>query len=1047
MSQQISDLVINLDVDSVSFAEQIPRIKNQLKGMADAAEASSQRMARFEARQAEALKQLSSASAQATTDMQQKNAAATLAMENDWQKTAQSVEDTHQRVEALSRQLAENKAKSAETARQQDQMTSSFYQQIDAVNRLSTETQSLTVIQAKLRQARAQGTISQQDYLALLTRTTERQREFRLEEERATAARDKFIQQLKFQADTQKLSNTELLEYKAAQLGATNQASPFIAKLREQERSLKTGALSAGQYRQAMRMLPAQITDIATSLAGGMPIWLVAIQQGGQIKDSFGGAGNSVKALTSLITPARLAIGGLAGSAGILAYAWYKGSQEGDEFNRQIILTGNYAGKTVGQLQDMARALSGNGITQQTYAGVLAKVVGTGSFNGEQFSAITKAAAEMEKATGQSVDETIKQFQNLQKDPVNAIKALNDSMHFLTAKQYEQISAAQIQGDSQRAAALATQAYADAVINRTNDIANNLGTLESAWNWVKGAASGAWDSMLGVGRSSSSAMKRQDAFNDWQNAKKEADTLARNLKGDPNYNGSNSGQRRDAERVREARARELAMKQAYELADKEAAAEGLKAERERLYRQSQDGAIKGQQELNQLIEKGLTPAEKRAKAEEKLNKLIKQNKQDAKDGIATLWTDKDIAKARAGIEKEFKDPKTPKGKGYVTPAGDRAEDSAQRDLLSLQSQLSVLKQHQGINDTISQQRKELWNDQAKFSVLEEASRTRQLSLQEKSLLSSKSQVLELSKQKALLGDQIVAQEQLNKRMDAAQKYVTQMAEKEASLNVSATMSDRMAGRESVYAQLRSGWKNSGGSLDDAGFKKQLDAAKGYFASEDALRSNWKAGAKKSWAEYSDSATNTYEQMRSVGASTLNGLSSQLTSVLTSGKSSFKDFTASILSMLTEILVKMQLVNGLNSLSQAFGWNIKANANGGIYNSASLSAYSGSVVDKPTFFAFAKGGGVMGEAGPEAILPLRRGANGKLGVVAGNAGGGSPVFHNTIILQSDGTATSKTSGGSDAMSQAMMKMLDKFCQDNMLKALRPGGLLFNAMNTR
>jgi phage-related minor tail protein len=153
-------------------------------------------------------------------------------------------------------------------------------------------------------------------------------------------------------------------------------------------------------------------------------------------------------------------------------------------------------------------------------------------------------------------------------------------------------------------------------------------------------------------------------------------------------------------------------------------------------------------------------------------------------------------------------------------------------------------------------------------------------------------------------------------------------------------------------------------------------------------------------------------------------------------------------MLTEILVKMALVNGVKSLAGAMGWGgIEANAKGGVYSSASLSAYSGSVVDKPTFFAFAKGGGVMGEAGPEAILPLRRGANGKLGVVAGSGGGGSPVFHNTVILQNDGSATSKSSGGNEAVSKTMMKMLDQFCQDNISKSLRPGGQLFNAMKGR
>jgi hypothetical protein len=99
----------------------------------------------------------------------------------------------------------------------------------------------------------------------------------------------------------------------------------------------------------------------------------------------------------------------------------------------------------------------------------------------------------------------------------------------------------------------------------------------------------------------------------------------------------------------------------------------------------------------------------------------------------------------------------------------------------LQAQLRTLQLHKGLNDTISQQRKDLWTTEAKFQVLEEAARTRSLTKQEKSLLSGKAQVLQLARQKALLGDQIVAQEQLNKRMDTAQKYVTQMAEKQQAL--------------------------------------------------------------------------------------------------------------------------------------------------------------------------------------------------------------------------------------------------------------------------
>ena len=109
---------------------------------------------------------------------------------------------------------------------------------------------------------------------------------------------------------------------------------------------MSKGGISAGQYAQAMRYLPMQITDVVTSLASGMPVWLVAIQQGGQIKDSFGGVGNTFKALLSIITPARLAMGGLAGIVAAAGIAAVSAMNDQDAFNSSIQKTGNYAGVT-----------------------------------------------------------------------------------------------------------------------------------------------------------------------------------------------------------------------------------------------------------------------------------------------------------------------------------------------------------------------------------------------------------------------------------------------------------------------------------------------------------------------------------------------------------------------------------------------------------------------------------------------------------------------------------------------------------------------------
>ncbi len=174
---------------------------------------------------------------------------------------------------------------------------------------------------------------------------------------RAKRAADDFLNSLKNQTEIIGKTRTEILELKAAQLGVSQQAAPMINKLKEQEKAFMNGSITIGQYKQAMRQLPMQMTDIVTSLASGMPVWMVMIQQGGQIKDSFGGVGNSLKALASLITPARVAMFGFAGAAAAVALAAYKGSQEFGEYNKQLILTGGYAGRTAAQLDALARSL------------------------------------------------------------------------------------------------------------------------------------------------------------------------------------------------------------------------------------------------------------------------------------------------------------------------------------------------------------------------------------------------------------------------------------------------------------------------------------------------------------------------------------------------------------------------------------------------------------------------------------------------------------------------------------------------------------------
>ncbi len=90
--------------------------------------------------------------------------------------------------------------------------------------------------------------------------------------------------------------------------------------------------ISVGQYKAAMRMLPAQFTDVATQLAGGQSPWLILLQQGGQVKDSFGGMIPMFRGLA--ITLPMVGATSLAVATGALAYAWYQGNSTLSDFNK-----------------------------------------------------------------------------------------------------------------------------------------------------------------------------------------------------------------------------------------------------------------------------------------------------------------------------------------------------------------------------------------------------------------------------------------------------------------------------------------------------------------------------------------------------------------------------------------------------------------------------------------------------------------------------------------------------------------------------------------
>ena len=313
----------------------------------------------------------------------------------------------------------------------------------------------------------------------------------------AHASRTSFLKGLEQQATAIGKTRTEMLELQAAQLGVSTQAKPFLDVLRAQDQEFRNGGMSAAAMNAALRGVPAQMTDIIVSLQGGQAPLTVFLQQGGQLRDMFGGAGAAAKALggavLNLINPYTVTIAAVATGA----VAFKAGHDESVRYSRALIMTGNFAGTTAGQLSDMAANMEKANGSQATSAKSLATLASTGAIAGANLERFGTVAVDAQRVLGKTVEDTAKEFATLGKDPLTALRQMGDQYGFVTTETYLAVKAAQEQGRMIEAASIAQNAYADGVAKQKEKVLQTLGAWERGWINVKTAAGGAWDAVVG----------------------------------------------------------------------------------------------------------------------------------------------------------------------------------------------------------------------------------------------------------------------------------------------------------------------------------------------------------------------------------------------------------------------------------------------------------------------------------------------------------------------------------------------------------------------
>lgn len=718
---------------------------------------------------------------------------------------------------------------------------------------------------------------------------------------------DKMEQQLEAHRKAGRLPTEDYKQY----LAQINLARDAIGKT---DKVMMSNGQSAKQLAANLRGIPAQFTDIATSLAAGQNPLTVFLQQGGQLKDMFGGIGPATRALggyvAGLINPFTLA----AAAAGVLALAYKQGSDEATAFSNALTTSGNAAGTTADALGNSADSVSDAVGTVGAAAAVLVQLAGSSSILSDSFDMIAIAALKWEEATGKAAEETVKDFEKIAKDPAKAVRELNATMNFLTTSTYAQIEALQRQGDVQGAVNLAEQTYAEALTSRANKIVENLGYVEGAWLTVKNAAKSAWDSILDIGREATLDEKLA-TLNERLQAIKDAEEAN---KGPFGFSTPSDDFRKEQT---EKDITALLVEQE-ESRKRSAAAAAVVAQDKK--------GIAAVEALNKGLEETAPKTEKLAK---RFAEIDKQVAAAAARGVQ--YSDAQIAQLRKAAEEQFKATAAPKQKEF-------REDAGQKMLDNLRQQSAALQLQSVTNEKLGTQAQAL----AKFQQEIADIKSKEIqTADQKSLLASEALITAQLKRNVALEQEVAARKQATEEAGKLAAFQENQASKlstaKEGLNAKLTgigegdklrerLQEDLAIRKEYQTELDRLNKqfNTGEISQDLyaqetlileeNLASRLEMQQEYYALVDEAQGSFFLGASEAWANYLTEATDVAAQTETLFGQAFDGLTDALYDFVTTGELSFRDMAASFaqtaLKMLIQYAAAQAISAGLNAFS-------------------------------------------------------------------------------------------------------------------------------------
>lgn len=821
----------------------------------------------------------------------------------------------------------------------------------------------------------------------------------------------------------------ELARFYAAQTQVNQQYGLAVSYQDEYvkiNRQVREADLAEAKAKQQMATASKAVLAADVSEAAGKTQLLSSLNQISVANQKVSFSARAAAVSTGLMRSAMSLLGGPVGlgimvavsAATALYTAYQRNEAEMKGFNAALMKSGNAAGMTANDLRTLATRLGG---TESAVKAVTAAA--SAGFTGDLLSEVSSLAQQIEDVGG-SADQLVSQLGSLRDDPLKAMESLTNQGIVLNDTIIQQIASLERRGQNiaasdlaQKEAAAAAQRNLDEQKKRTDEQSKSVRELGLSWRMVS----------VAMGDAGIAAAQIQQVKVVGENVKEQQKQADDQLK--------------------------------LEKKKQQQALETLRLENQ----------------LNAAYVAGKDPAKERATLTDALEKRYKAGKISAEEYTQTL----------KGLNKQFADKPT-SSKAYQ-------ENEGAKRLQQLQEQAAVLRSQQSEADKLTDSERKLVAFKQEISSYQ----GKQLTAGQKSVLAVKDQLsaqlqenvsLEKANQQRQLA--VKLQEQTRDAVKQTSALQLEQSNKLAEMSLSQPVYEQMLEEQKIredFTQRRVQLeqevtdKNSALYTQQTAFlaseqQKQLDIVR--FSTDERAKAegSYSLGFRKGVSDWVTTSKNAYAQMRDLAVSSFDAMADGVATFATTGKFNFSSFATSVIADLIKIQTRMAASSLLSSLfgigmsaagaaaggaasgsggatgdmGMGTGWqNYVPNAKGGVYASPSLSAFSGQIVDRPTTFAFAKGAGLMGEAGPEAIMPLKRGADGSLGVrmVGANQQAMSAAPQVTIHIDGSGNTATQATVGYEQLGADIGRYVDQRYRTLRDRDLRPGGTIQRAIKGR